>query len=41
MPFVGFEPRIPGFEREKIVYALDGEASMIGVVLTTLEQKVN
>jgi hypothetical protein len=30
MPRVGFEPTIPGFEREKTVHALDSVATLIG-----------
>jgi hypothetical protein len=30
MPRVGFEPKIPGYEREKTVDDLDYEATVIG-----------
>jgi hypothetical protein len=30
MPWVGFEPMIPAFERMKTVHALDGAATVIG-----------
>jgi hypothetical protein len=30
MPWVGFEPTIPEFEREKMVHALDRAATVIG-----------
>jgi hypothetical protein len=30
MPRVGFEPKIPMFERAKTVYALDRAATVIG-----------
>jgi hypothetical protein len=32
MPWVGFEPTIPVFERTKTVYALDRMATVIGIV---------
>jgi hypothetical protein len=31
MPWVGFEPTIPSFERAKTVHALDGAATVIGL----------
>jgi hypothetical protein len=30
MPRVGFEPTVPGFERAKMVHALDRAATAIG-----------
>jgi hypothetical protein len=36
MPYVGFEPTIPVFERAKTVHALDGAATVIGKVSTYL-----
>jgi hypothetical protein len=30
MPWIGFEPTIPVFERAKAVHALDGAATVIG-----------
>jgi hypothetical protein len=33
-PQVGFEPTIPVFVREKIVHALDREATVIGVLVS-------
>jgi hypothetical protein len=35
MPRVGFEPKIPLFERTKAVHALDGAATVIGFVHAT------
>jgi hypothetical protein len=35
MPQVGFEPTMPVFECKKTVYALDHEATVIGVLSTT------
>jgi hypothetical protein len=31
MPRVGFEPKIPAFERAKTVHALDRAATVIGI----------
>jgi hypothetical protein len=31
MPWVGFEPKIPEFERAKSVHALDRSATVIGL----------
>jgi hypothetical protein len=38
MPRVGFEPKIPVFERAKTVHALDRAATVIG---TKLPSKLN
>jgi hypothetical protein len=35
MPRVGFEPRIPVFERTKALHALDRAATVIGTVYIT------
>jgi hypothetical protein len=32
MPWVGFEPTIPAFERAKTVHALDRAATVIGII---------
>jgi hypothetical protein len=36
MPRVGFEPKIPVFERTKAVHALDREATVIGTRVFTM-----
>jgi hypothetical protein len=36
MPRVGFEPKIPVFERVKTVHALDRAATMIGYLYNSL-----
>jgi hypothetical protein len=33
MPFVGFEPTIPVFERAKIFHSLERAAIMIGILI--------
>jgi hypothetical protein len=40
MPQVGFEPKIPVFDREKTVHALDSLATVIGSSLNTLGNKM-
>jgi hypothetical protein len=39
MPRVGFEPRIPVFERAKMVHTLDGSATVIGLLNFTVFNK--
>jgi hypothetical protein len=39
MPWVGFEPTIPEFERAKTVHALERAATVIGTKATTLEKQ--
>jgi hypothetical protein len=38
MPWVGFEPTIPVFERAKIFHALDGAATVIGLQNSTWQK---
>jgi hypothetical protein len=38
MPWVGFEPTIPVFEREKTVHALDCAATVIGILQNYIVQ---
>jgi hypothetical protein len=39
MPWMGFEPTIPAFERAKKVYALDRAANVIGTWANLLGRK--
>jgi hypothetical protein len=41
MPWMGFEPTIPLFERAKIVHALDHAATVIGLTIGWEGQKCN
>jgi hypothetical protein len=38
MPYVGFEPMIPMFERAKTVHALDYAVTLIGYPTTDLKK---
>jgi hypothetical protein len=38
MPRVGFEPNIQVFERAKTIYALDGAATVVGILNISLKK---